>query len=335
MFRICLEKLEIASSFIGSYNPVSDSLNTEKWVVKSSVNVRKKNTWTFLVSLFVGTTLLLCGCSSTNGEASSLSSRSESSSSTASSSETPASSSSSASSEASSAADTPSSAVSSSSAASSEAPQNPVDSSYFDDAVFVGDSVTLKLKYYVMNQRKSDSDYLGKAEFLCSGSLGSANALWEVSDESVHPLYDGKKMLIEDAVAQLKAKKVYIMLGVNDIGLYGVEQSIQNFDTLCQNILKQSPEAQIFAQSVTPMVKGKELKDLNNKNIETYDKKLKELCAEQGYHFIDVASVMRDKDGYLPLEYCSDPSGANSLGIHFTDAACQKWVDYLMNHADA
>lgn len=209
----------------------------------------------------------------------------------------------------------------------------PTDPSYFDDAVFVGDSVSLKLKYYVTNQRKGAApNLLGKAQFLTSGSLGSANSLWPVSDQSVHPSYNNVKMRIEDAVAQMGAKKIFIMLGVNDIGLYGIDDSIKNMKTLIGLILEKSPDVTIFVQSATPMVRGKELRDLNNRNLLEYDNKLKAMCDELGYYFVDVASVMRDSEGFLPLEYCSDPSGENSLGIHFTDKACQVWIDYLETH---
>ena len=71
-----------------------------------------------------------------------------------------------------------------------------VDPSYFDDAVFIGDSVSNKLRLYVTAQRKTDASYLGKAQFLTAGSLGSHNALWDVSrKDSVHPAYEGKQVL--------------------------------------------------------------------------------------------------------------------------------------------
>ena len=65
----------------------------------------------------------------------------------------------------------------------------PVNDNYFDDVVFIGDSISLKLYYYVLAQRQSNSSFLGKAEFLTASSLSASNALWEVSDESVHPSY--------------------------------------------------------------------------------------------------------------------------------------------------
>ena len=41
---------------------------------------------------------------------------------------------------------------------------------FFDDTVFVGDSVSLKLNLYVSAQRKIDSTFMGTAQFLTPGS---------------------------------------------------------------------------------------------------------------------------------------------------------------------
>ncbi len=204
-----------------------------------------------------------------------------------------------------------------------------VDDSYFDDAVFIGDSVTYKLELYAQKNRNTEPNFLGKAQFLTNGSLGTHNAKWEISDKSVHPKINGQKVLIQDGVEQLNAKKVYIQLGMNDIGLYGVDDSITTMDELAQEILKKSPDAKIYIQSVTPMVTNAEGKNLNNSNINIYNEKLLELCGQKGYYYIDVASVMKDSDGSLIMEYCSDPDGQ---GIHLTDAGCKAWVDYLYTH---
>ena len=204
-----------------------------------------------------------------------------------------------------------------------------VSDSYFDDAVFIGDSVSLKLKLYALAQRQSSAGFLGKAQFLTSGSLGSGNALWAVSNQSVHPSYNGTKMLLEDAVAACGAKKAYIMLGMNDIGLYGVDKAIQNLDTLLGRIREKTPDVRFYLQSVTPMVTSRQLSDLNNESIGRYNAALSAYCEAKGYYFLNVASVMRDDDGGLIPAYCSDSSG---MGIHFTDAGCKTWVDYLRTH---
>ena len=208
----------------------------------------------------------------------------------------------------------------------------PVDWSWFDDAVFVGDSISLKLTGYVSKMRQSQSDFLGKAQFLTAGSLGSGNALWEVSDKSVHPLYQGTKMRLEDSIAACGARKLYILLGMNDVGLYGVEDSVKNMETLLGLILEKNPGLEIFVQSATPIHKGNELKVLNNANLVLYNQGLQEMCSRNGWHYVDVASVLADADGYLPDAYCSDASG---MGMHFTDEACRVWVDYLRQDAAA
>ncbi len=205
-----------------------------------------------------------------------------------------------------------------------------VSMSYLDDAVFIGDSVSLKLKLYAAKKRQSDTGFFGKAQFLVQGSMGSGNALQPVSATSIHPAYSGKKMLLEDSVAAMGAKKVYIMLGMNDIAVYGIDGSVKNMETLIGRIKAKSPNTVILVQSATPMVQDMQRKYLNNANMYAYDQKLAALCKQNGYYFIDVAEVMRDKNGALIASYCSDPQ---ILGMHFTDTACQVWVDYLLTHS--
>ena len=204
-----------------------------------------------------------------------------------------------------------------------------VNMSYLDDAVFVGDSVSLKLKLYAAKMRQSDAGFLGKAQFLVQGSMGSGNALQPVSSTSIHPSYNGKKMPVEDSIAEMGAKKVYMMLGMNDIAVYGIDGSARNMGVLIGRIRAKSPNIAIMVQSATPMIQNMQRKDLNNKNMYAYDQKLAALCVQNGYHFIDVAEVMRDNNGALIANYCSDPQ---ILGMHFTDTACQVWIDYLLTH---
>ncbi|MBQ8000824.1 MAG: hypothetical protein IJ298_06330 [Ruminococcus sp.] len=202
-----------------------------------------------------------------------------------------------------------------------------VSADYFDNTAFVGDSVSLKLSYYA-----AATGALGKAQFFTAGSLGCANALWEVSDESVHPSYQGTKMLVEDCVAASGADTLYIMLGMNDIGLYGIDDTIENYKTLLGKITAKSPQIKIVVQSMTPMTETSTIlgDSLNNENIKIYNSCLSQMCSDNGWAFVDVASVMYDAQGVnLNRDFCSDPDG---LGVHFTEAGCEKWVEYLSTH---
>jgi hypothetical protein len=195
-----------------------------------------------------------------------------------------------------------------------------------NDSVFIGDSVTLKLRNYTMNKKKTDPNFLENVKFLSSGSLGCIKALQNVSNESLHPSYNGEKLPIEISVKKINPKKVFIMLGLNDVSS-GRDVAIKAYKELVEKILKKCPDTKVYLQTVTPILKGKEKTNLTNKSIEEYNLDIKNLCKEMNLTYVDVASIMKTSDGYLKSEYCSDPE---SMGIHFTDTACVAWLEYLI-----
>ena len=93
----------------------------------------------------------------------------------------------------------------------------------------------------------------------------------------------------------------------------------------------ESPDVEIYIQSVTPMLENMQLKDLNNKSIDEFNIKLKAEAEKLGYKYLDVASVMKDEKGNLIPEYCSDPE---AMGIHFSDDGCKVWVEYLKQNVE-
>jgi len=189
-----------------------------------------------------------------------------------------------------------------------------VGGSFFDDAVFVGDSVSLKLSYYA-----GSSGDLGKAKFLVRGSYGVANGAFDY----LLLTWQGKEMKIEDAVAATEAKKLFIMLGMNDVALYGVEKTIEHWGILLDRIRSKCPDITIYIQSMTPIWTGGEVGDLNNKNVDAYNKALKVFAAENNCKFIDIAPYMKDSTGGLATSFCSDEY------VHFTDAGCDTWIKVL------
>ena len=204
---------------------------------------------------------------------------------------------------------------------------SPKSAEWFDDAVFVGDSVTLKLSYYCASRPEA----LGAAEFYCAGSLGYTNALWALDDpEAVHPYYQGETHLTADCAKLTGKNNVFIMLGMNDIGLYGTQGAMDSCKSLIEQILKTTPDVHIYIQSVTPMIKSAEMETFNNTLVKEFDGMLKDYCEQNHYKYLDVFSAVADKDGNLPDEYCSDP---DSMGLHFTDKACEMWANYLKENA--
>lgn len=207
-----------------------------------------------------------------------------------------------------------------------------VDDSYFNDAVFIGDSISYGFELYVTEKRANGETVLGEAQFLTSGSLSYGNSLWDVSDESVHPTYNGEKMKLEDAIAQIKPGKIFILLGTNDVALYGVEQTVANADTEISRMLEASPGADIFTMSTTPKYSPAESDvdgALNNADIDALNVAMRQFAVEKGYNFMNIAPLFKDETGGLAADYCSDKEG---MGIHFTSAAYDIWLNFLYSY---
>lgn len=207
-----------------------------------------------------------------------------------------------------------------------------VDDSYFNDAVFIGDSISYGFELYVTEKHANGETVLGEAQFLTSGSLSYGNSLWDVSNESVHPTYNGEKMKLEDAIAQIKPGKIFILLGTNDVALYGVEQTVANADTEISRMLEASPGADIFIMSTTPKYSPAESDvdgALNNADIDALNVAMRQFAVEKGYNFMNIAPLFKDETGGLAADYCSDKEG---MGIHFTSAAYDIWLNFLYSY---
>ena len=189
-----------------------------------------------------------------------------------------------------------------------------VDSSFFDDAVFIGDSATLKLSTYA-----AASGALGKAMFLTRGSYGVNHAV----TDSILLSYQGQEMKVEEAVKATGAKKVFIMLGMNDVSVHGVDKTIDNWKTLIGRIQDACPDVKIYVQSLTPIWTDGETGDLTNENVDAYNARLEDAVTGAGCGFIDVAAYMKDATGGLAAIYCSDSF------IHVTDEGAAAWIRVL------
>ena len=177
------------------------------------------------------------------------------------------------------------------------------------------------------NTMPTETYGLSNTRFLCEGSYGVGHALEPISDSSLHPVYGGEQCYIWDAVKKMGAKKVFILFGLNDISIWGVQGTADNYAEVISNIRRESPETEIYVISAMYMFKGSEREKLNNKNIYALNKLLAEMCRENGYEFVNIASNLIDEGGFLPKEYCSDNY------VHQTYSAYAVWADVLRSLA--
>lgn len=175
--------------------------------------------------------------------------------------------------------------------------ENPQDTSFFDDAVFIGDSVS-----YVLQQWNLKNSCFGNAVFLARSSLGLQNSI----DGRITLSYQGKSYSPEDALAVVGKQKLFVMLGFNDIAVYGIDGTMERWVIFIDRILEKNPDMQIYIQSCTPVHKSSEYNKLNNDIIDEYNEHIKRYCQENGYHFVNIAPYFKDFRNSLVGEYCSD-----------------------------
>ena len=201
---------------------------------------------------------------------------------------------------------------------------------FFNDAVFIGDSVTLGLSYYVNNQRDAGKSCLGKAQFLCSGSMSYSNSRGDVGKKNtIHPTYKGQEVLIEDGIKLCGAKKAFIMLGMNDFAAYDIEYIKGNIRDTLDKIIAKNPGIKIYIESVTPIAAGKEHGKFNNQKVDEFNEVLKGICREYSLQYVDINSQFKDANGCFNASYCGD-NGSSGMGIHMNPVGCKAWVDYLI-----
>ena len=198
-----------------------------------------------------------------------------------------------------------------------------VSMAYWGHTAFIGDSVSVMLESYC-----NSSQALAGTKFLCAGSMSATNMLGgQILPE--WPKGSGNHPPIQDSVKATGADVVYIMLGMNNISMG--ERAVRDMLTIATNIQEANPDVTLIFQSVTPMIKDSPRKtaSLNNDTINAYNEKIRAMAQEHQWYYVNVAEAVRDEEGYLRNEYCSDPK---AMGMHFTYDGTRAWVDYLKTH---
>lgn len=207
--------------------------------------------------------------------------------------------------------------------------QQPDPDLFYDKQVFVGDSITRQLKLYLRSESSNGSSVPEPVFLHAQGYMLYSASRNKRQSEHVNLTYRGKEMPMCQIVGQIKPQRVFILLGVNDYAGRDIPKNIGYCERILELIARYSPDTQVFFFSLTPVTrrfcKEQDLRTLWNE----YNLALETMCAEKGAHYIDIATPLKDADGYLKTEYCSD-------GLyHLSPAGLQVWLDTLRSYATA
>ena len=139
---------------------------------------------------------------------------------------------------------------------------------------------------------------------------------------------NGDKITLLQDMANKNIKKVYIMLGINELGWSYPQVFKSKYIELIDKIREVKPNCEIYVQSIIPMTKSKSDTDstFNIKNVEIFNNLIQEVANEKNVTYLDVKSALINENGYLPEEASTD-------GIHINKKYCEKWLEYLKNNS--
>lgn len=190
---------------------------------------------------------------------------------------------------------------------------DPVGMEYFSDAVFLGDSRTEGLYLY---------GNMTEGEFLYAVGATVESVFTKPTQTT-----EAGKVPMLDALADMECGKVYIMLGVNELGWPRTETFRDQYGKLIDRVREDHPDAQVVIQSILPDSAEQDAKGtyVNNSRIQEFNDVLRELAEEKDCPYLDVAEAVTGEDGCLLPELTSD-------GVHLNTKGCAVWRDYLMSH---
>lgn len=176
------------------------------------------------------------------------------------------------------------------------------DISYFDDALFIGDSRTVGIQEY---------GTFTNSDFFCSIGMSASN----IDSENIN----GQSF--EDLIKSKQYGKIYVMLGINEVG-NDFQFTLTKYRAVIERLKANQPDAIIYIQGNLHVSSSVETNIISNASINYLNSLFAGLADNKKVFYIDINSVYDDENGALTQAYTSD--GIHPLAVYY-----QQWCDWL------
>ena len=195
-----------------------------------------------------------------------------------------------------------------------------VDLSYFSDAAFLGDSLTVGFSDYQINL---------SGALICGYTGVGPDAI--ANRAAVKSPTRGQEVAL-DVLAAAQPKKLYVLLGTNTLTTLGAADRFlayygQMLDELRQTL---GEGCTIYVQSIPPVrpAAAEKKPGLASDVLRGVNEQLAQLAASKGCVYLDLWEALADGEGNLK-EMLAAPDGVHLSAGNGYGA----WVTYLRNHA--
>lgn len=185
----------------------------------------------------------------------------------------------------------------------------PSDISYFDDALFIGDSRVHGIYCYGTFEN---------AKFFAEDGM-NIYELWQIRV----PVEGYGKVRLETLLNSKTFSKIYIMMGINELG---EDQNVtaQKYKEALDRLHELAPDAIIYICSNLHVSEKQSLTHgtFNNVNIDSYNEKISAFADGETFFYLDVNQVFNDEAGNLKAEYTWD-------NIHLYGRYYDEWCEWF------
>lgn len=127
-------------------------------------------------------------------------------------------------------------------------------------------------------------------------------------------------------VEKLQPKKIFIMVGINDIRMkIPIERIQTQYAEIIQSLKLSCPKSEIYVQSVLP-ARGIDGTDMTNqivgKSVRELNDFLEQKCIELNVYYVRLYPLFEDPKDFLNSEFTYD-------GIHLNDEGYRFWSDQI------
>lgn len=192
-----------------------------------------------------------------------------------------------------------------------------VEDSYFSDAVFIGDSRTVGMQIY--------GGLEDTATFYAATGL-SVNKMFE---KKIVEVPDQKeKLTVEEALQIYSFEKIYLMIGINEMGTGTVESFMTKYKEAVEHLRELQPDAIIYLQAIMKVTEQRSNQGdyITNEGIDLRNAEIAKLADNVHIYYLDVNESVCDETGAMDASYTHD-------GVHLKAQYVSLWKDYLKAHA--
>ena len=193
------------------------------------------------------------------------------------------------------------------------------DDSYFEDALFIGDSRTSGLAEY--------GNMMDHTSFM-SRESASIYALFSSKMDFREPGSDVRETDLYDVLSARQYGKIYLSVGVNELGIGNTYGYYDLYRRALIKIRVMQPEAIIYIQGSMHVSEAVTKKDkvTNNTIIVQRNKAIATLANGYNIFYIDMNTAVCDKNGNLIADYSGD-------GVHLKASKYELWHESLLQNA--